>query len=193
MTYTYDAIFGIQNGHYTVEFPAFGIRGRGCPGWLDTLTFAEDFLAEIILDWEAKGKALPPEQPPKRPAGQSEMPGPSERQSAEQLPPEQPPKLPSEQQSAEQAPPESPAPSKLSPGGEVRRLPVTVDTERYARRIHINSGRVFYDFETDTEVEKRNEVAFAQEKTKAILPVAAAAVLAALAIIVIIAVMVRGG
>ena len=48
-----------DNTDHLIEFPQFGIRGRGFPGYDDTLSFAADMLAEIILDFEKRGRKLP--------------------------------------------------------------------------------------------------------------------------------------
>lgn len=59
MIYRYNVTITKENDIYMVEFPQFGIKGRGMPEYEDTLEFAKDYLAEIILTYLDKSKVLP--------------------------------------------------------------------------------------------------------------------------------------
>ena len=109
MIYRYNANIIKDNNLYTVEFPQFGIRGRGFPGYDDTVDFARDFLAEIIMDYQDAPRELPEEG------------------------------------------------ASAGASGVV----IEVDVDRYRKRAQMNAEKVFYDFETDEDVERRNQPAFA--------------------------------
>ena len=57
--YRYKAIIKQEDGIYTVEFPAFQIRGRGFSDHAETVEFAKDLLAEIVLAYRKESKELP--------------------------------------------------------------------------------------------------------------------------------------
>ena len=59
MFYRYKAIIEKHNDIYTVEFPDFGLKGRGMHGYDETLSFAQDYLAEIIMAYQKESRPLP--------------------------------------------------------------------------------------------------------------------------------------
>lgn len=118
MIYRYLAIIKRDNEIYTVELPAFGIKGKGFPDYEDTVAFAKDFLAEIILAYQKESRQIP--------VGDGQT-----------------------------------VDSRISGGiSNDNRLLIEVDLDQYKKRIHTNAERVFYEFETEEDVKKRNQPAF---------------------------------